>query len=453
MRKLAAYRVFNLLLIVISLLSFLLPPARAQDRTTVDVLTVEGAVTPVVAKYIERGIQEAEFNGAQLLVIRLDTPGGSVTVMQDIVQAMIAADVPIAVYVAPDGAQAASAGTFLVLAGHIAAMAPNTSVGAASPVGGQGEDLAETEKAKATNSLVAQIKSLADRRGERAVVWAEKAVRSAEAATAQEALEFGVVDMITPSVDSLLIDIDGQEVKLQTRTVALETIGANVVELPMTLIEQFLHTITDPNVAYILLILGINGLLFELANPSGFLPGVIGAICLVMGFYALGVLDVNYAGLAMIVLAFVLFVIDVKAPTHGVLTTGGIVAFILGSLILFNTPLYSVSRGLIASVALITAGFFAFAIGAAMRAQRQKPATGLEGLVGAMAQARSDVDPQGIVFLQGERWKARTEGDPIQTGESVRVLAVDGFELIVERSEPLEAESLQEVGGQAAQTA
>jgi len=452
MRKLAAFRVFNLFLIVFSLFSLLMPPAHAQGLATVEVLTAEGAVTPVVARYIERGIREAEFNGAELLVIRLDTPGGSVNVMQEIVQAMIAADVPIAVYVAPDGAQAVSAGTFVVLAGHIAAMAPNTRIGAASPVGGQGEDLPETEKAKATNVLVAQIKSLTDRRGERAVAWAEKAVRSAEAATAQEALDVGVVDMIVPSVDALLAEVDGREVKLQTRTVVLQTAGANTVDLPMTLVEQFLHTLTDPNIAYILLILGINGLLFELANPTGFLAGVIGAICLVMGFYALGVLGVNYAGLALIALAFVLFVVDIKAPTHGVLTTGGIISFVLGSLVLFNTPFYSVSRGLIASVAIVTAGFFAFAIGAAVRAQRRKPTTGVEGLIGAIAEVRSDLDPEGMVFLQGERWKARTEGEPMKRGEMVRILAVDGFELVVAPAESPETASTREMSDQTAQT-
>lgn len=431
MRKIAAFRVFNVLLIVFALLSLLMPPGHAQGRAEVDVLTVEGAVTPVVARYIKRGIQEAELNGAQLLVIRLDTPGGSVNLMQDIVRAMIAADVPVAVYVAPDGAQASSAGTFIVLAGHIAAMAPSTTIGAASPVGGQGEDLPETAREKATNALVAQIKSLADRRGERAVAWAEKAVRSAEAATAQEALDIGIIDVITPSVNALVAEIDGQEVKLQTRTVTLSTSNADVVDLPMTLIEQFLHTITDPNIAYILLIIGLNGLLFELANPGGFLAGVIGAISLVMGFYALGVLDVNYTGLGLIALAFLLFVADIKAPTHGVLTVGGIVAFVLGSLILFDTPFYTISRGLIVSVAFVTATFFAFAVGAALRAQRRKPTTGLEGLVGAKAQVRSDLDPEGTVFLYGERWKARAEGDPVKQGETVRVVAVDGFALVV----------------------
>jgi membrane-bound serine protease (ClpP class) len=446
MRRIVAARLVYLGLILTSLFSLALSPLHAQDRH-VAVLTVEGAVTPVVARYIERGIEQAEAEGAELLVIKLDTPGGSVTLMQDIVQRMIAADVPIAVYVAPPGAQAASAGTFIVLAAHIAAMAPNTSIGAASPVSAQGEDLPDTAKDKAVNALVAQIKSLADRRGERAVAWAERAVRSAEAATAQEALELGVVDLIVPDVTALLEGVHGMEVELQSGTVTLETRDAAIVDVPMTLIEQFLHTITDPNIAYILLILGINGLLFELANPGSFVPGVIGAICLLMGFYALGVLDVNYTGLALIALAFVLFVLDIKAPTHGVLTLGGIVSFVLGSLILFDTPFYAVSRGLIFSVALVTAAFFAFAVGAALRAQRRKPTTGTEGLIGAIAQARTDLDPAGTVFLHGERWKARTEGETIRRGEYVRVSGIDGFELIVKRvEEPVEAPAAEETG-------
>ncbi len=441
MRRSVAARLVYLGLILFSLFSLAFSPLQAQSRH-VTVLTVKGAITPVVARYIERGIQQAETEGAELLVIQLDTPGGAVNVMQEIVQRMIAANVPIVVYVAPQGAQAASAGTFIVLAAHVAAMAPDTTIGAASPVATQGQELPETAKEKATNALVAQIKSLADRRGERAVAWAERAVRSAEAATAEEALDLGVIDLISPNLQTLLDDLDGRQVQLQTRTVTLHTKDAAVVELPMTFVERFLHTITDPNIAYILLILGINGLIFELANPGGFLPGVIGAICLLMAFYALGVLNVNYTGLALIALSFVLFVLDIKAPTHGVLTLGGIASFVLGSLILFNTPFYAVSRGLIASVALITAAFFAFAVGAALRAQRRKPATGAEGLIGAIGYARTDLDPAGMVFVHGERWKARTEGETIQRGQAVRVMGIDGFELIVTRAEePLELES------------
>jgi len=426
---------------LLSLFSLAFSPQQVQHRH-VAVLTVKGAITPVVARYIERGIEQAEAEGAELLVIQLDTPGGAVNVMQEIVQRMIAANVPIAVYVAPQGAQAASAGTFIVLAAHIAVMAPNTTIGAASPVATQGEDLPETAKEKATNALVAQIKSLADRRGERAVAWAERAVRSAEAATAKEALDLDVIDFISPNLQALLEDVDGMQVQLQTHTVTLRTGDVTIVDLPMTLVERFLHTITDPNIAYILLILGINGLIFELANPGGFVAGVIGAICLLMAFYALGVLNVNYTGLALIGLSFLLFVLDIKAPTHGVLTLGGIASFVLGSLILFNTPFYAVSRGLIASVALITAAFFAFAVGAALRAQRRKPTTGTEGLIGTVGRARTDLDPAGTVFVYGERWKARTEGELIRRGEPVRVTGIDGFELIVTRvKEPIEIES------------
>jgi membrane-bound serine protease (ClpP class) len=251
------------------------------------------------------------------------------------------------------------------------------------------------------------------------------------AADAKEALGIGIIDLIVPDIDTLLAQVDGQEVELKTRTVTLKTSQASVVNLPMNPIEAFLHTITDPAIAYILLLLGTNGLLFELSNPGGFVAGVIGAICLLLGFYALGQLDVNYAGLALIGLAFLLFVADIKAPTHGALTVGGIVSMVLGSLILFDTPYYSISRGLIAGVALVTAAFFVFVIGAAVRAQYRKPVTGLEALVGARAQARSDLDPRGIVLLQGERWKARTAGEPIAQGAMVRVLSIDGFELVV----------------------
>jgi membrane-bound serine protease (ClpP class) len=438
MRRLIVFRALNLLLVISALFSLSLPPVRAQDGPTVNVLSAKGAITPIVARYIERGIATAEANDAELLVIQLDTPGGSVAVMQEIVQTMIAADVPIAVYVAPEGAQAASAGTFVVLAGHIAAMAPNTTIGAASPVGGQGEDLQETAQEKAKNALAAQIKGLADRRGAAAVAWAEQAVRSAEAATAEQALDLGVVDYVVSGIPQLLAAVDGQEVELKSGTVTLNTAAATTVELPMSLAEEFLHTITDPNIAYILLILGLNGLLFELANPGGFLAGIVGVIALVLGFYALGVLNVNYTGLGLIALAFILFVLDIKAPTHGALTVGGIAAFVLGSLILFDTPLYSVSRTLIVTVALITASFFAFAVSAGVRAQRRAPTTGMEGLVGVIGHARSDLDPAGTVFVHGERWTARSTDDFVKAGDRVRIVGIDGFQLLVV---PVETES------------
>jgi len=428
------YRVVHLSLIVFALLSLTIDALAQETERWVDVLTIRGAVTPIFASYIERGIRQAETDGAELLVIQLDTPGGSVEIMQQVVQTMTGARVPIVAYVAPRGAKAASAGTFVVLGAHLAAMAPSTSIGAASPVGQQGEELPETAAEKAKSVLVASIKGLTQRRGEKAVEWAEKAVREAAAATEQEALELGVIDLVAPDLPSLLEDLDGREVTLGQGTVVLHTRGAQVRNIDMNLVESLLHTITDPNIAYILLILGLNGLLFELSNPGAILPGVVGGICLLLGFYALGVLNVNYTGLGLILLAFILFIADVKSPTHGVLTAGGILSFILGSLILFNTPLYAVSRGLIVSVALVTAGFFAFAIRKALQAQRRQPTTGQEGIIGATAVARSDLNPTGMVWVSGELWRAEAEGEPVAAGEKVMVVGVEGLVLRVRKS-------------------
>ncbi len=427
------FRVLHLGLIVFGLLSLTFDALAQGTRPQVDVLTIRGAVTPVFASYIERGIREAETDGAEVLIIQLDTPGGSVEIMQQVVQSMTSARVPIVAYVAPRGARAASAGTFIVLGAHLAAMAPNTTIGAASPVGQQGEDLPETMAEKAENVLVATIKGLARRRGEKAVEWVEKAVREAAAATEDEALEMGIIDIVAPDLPSLIEALDGREVMLGQRAVTLRTHDAVVHNIDMNLIEGFLHTITDPNIAYILLIIGLNGLLFELANPGAILPGVVGGICLLLGLYALGVLNVNYTGLGLILLAFILFIADVKSPTHGILTAGGILSFILGSLILFNTPLYAVSRGLIISVALVTASFFAFAIQKALQAQRQQPTTGQEGLIGATAVARSDLNPKGMVWVSGELWRAVAEDGTVAKGEKVQVVGREGLQLRVRR--------------------
>jgi membrane-bound serine protease (ClpP class) len=402
----------------------------AQGEPHVDVLTVRGGVTPVFASYIDRGIQTAEQDGAQLLVIRLDTPGGSVEIMLNVVQRITAARVPVVVYVSPRGAIAASAGTFVTMAAPIAAMAPNTTLGAASPVGPQGEEIPTTEAEKTKNVLAGQLKSLVQHRGPKAVEWAEKAVTEAKALNEQEALDLGVVDFIAEDMDVLLDKLDGRTVTVGANTVTLHTRGARVNSIPMTLTEEILHTITDPTIAFILLTLGLNGLIFELANPGSILPGVVGAICLILAFYALGVLSVNYAGLLFIILAFILFVIDIKAPTHGVLTVGGIVSFVLGALVLFQSPYYTVSPAVIIGVALATATFFAFAVGKAVQAQRRRATTGREGLVGQVATARSTLDPEGTVFLQGERWEAVVDGGGrVETGERVQVVALEGFKL------------------------
>ncbi len=420
-----------LTLILTSLLS---PVANAQAGRQVLVMEATGPVTPVMLSYIERGISEAEARDAEALVIMLNTPGGDVDLTKRIIQAIVASNVPVVVYVAPRGAFAASAGTFITLAGHVAAMAPNTSIGAASPVSGQGEEIPETLRNKIVSILQADIEGLAQRRGERAVEWAREAVSEARAATAEEALELGVIDFIATDLSDLLRQMDGFRVTLYNREVTLHTKDAPTEELPMTAVERFLHTITNPNIAFILMTLGINGILFELSSPGGYLAGIVGVICLLLAFYALGVLDVNYTGLLFIALAFVLFVADIKAPTHGVLTVGGIVSFVLGSLILFNSPFYAVSRNLVASVSLVTGAFFAFIVAKAVAIQRRPATTGAEGLVGAIGVARTDLSPRGTVFLKGEWWEAEAEDGPIQAGEEVRVKSVEGFRLRVTRN-------------------
>jgi len=419
-----------LVLILTSLMSSLVG---AQTAGQVLVMEVTGPVTPIMLSYIERGIRDAEGRDAEALVIMLNTPGGDVDLTKQIIQAIVVSDVPVAVYVSPRGAFAASAGTFITLAGHVAAMAPNTSIGAASPISGQGEEISETLKSKIVNILQADIEGLAQRRGEEAVEWARQAVSEARAATAEEALELGVIDFIATDLSDLLSQMDGLSVKLHDREVTLHTDGAPVEELPMTPVERLLHTITNPNIAFILMTLGINGILFELSSPGGYLSGVVGVICLLLAFYALGVLDVNYTGLLFIALAFILFVVDIKAPTHGVLTVGGIVSFVLGSLVLFSSPYYAVSRNLVLSVSLATGIFFAFIVAKAIAIQRRPATTGAEGLVGSIATVRTDLSPAGTVFLKGERWDAEAEDGPIQVGERVRVKSVEGFELRVSR--------------------
>jgi membrane-bound serine protease (ClpP class) len=408
--------------------------AGAQEARHVDVLEIEGPVTPIMISYIERGIRTAESDGAEVLVIQLNTPGGQVDLMNRIIQAILDANVPVAVYVYPRGAYAASAGTLITLSGHVAAMAPGTTIGAASPVGQQGEDLGETLEQKFKEDLKAQARALAGRRGEEAVAWAESAVEEAKAATAQEALDLGVIDFVAVDLSGLLGQMDGFQVTVDSQEITLKTADATVRQVPMSFVEQFLHIITNPTIAFILLTLGINAILFELSSPGGYVAGIVGAICLLLAFYSLGVLPVNYAGLIFIVLAFVLFFIDIKAPTHGALTVGGIVSLIAGALILFNSPLYRVSIAAVVAVAVVTGAFFAFAIAKVVQAQRRQAVTGREGLVGQMAQARTALDPEGTVLVKGELWHAVGMDDPVEPGEWVEIVAVDGFRLEVKRA-------------------
>lgn len=407
----------------------------AQEEGSVVVLTFKGVVTPVLQNYLTRGIAHAEAIGAEALVLQLDTPGGSVGTTQEIVQIMASSPVPVIVYVAPQGAHASSAGTLITLAGHLAGMAPGTTIGAASPVGSEGEELPETLRAKVTNTLVKDAQNLARRRGEKAVEWAGKAVSEAAAATADEALALGVVDAVAPTLRDLLRQLDGKEVEVAGETRTLRLADAPLAKVPLNSVESLLNVIVNPSIAAILLTIGAQALLIELSSPGGYIAGVIGVICLLLAFYALGALEVNWIGLGFIALAFVLFFLDIKSPTHGVLLVLGLISFVAGAAILFSTPTANVPWPTIIGLALATAGFFAFAIAKVIQIHQRPAATGSEGLVGAVGTARTDLNPQGDVLVQGERWAAEALDEAIKEGERVVVVGREGFRLKVRRQQ------------------
>lgn len=427
--------VSSLTLICLSLLSLF--SASADENNTVLVLTSEGPVSPVMLGYIERGIEAAQASQAEALILQLDTPGGQVDLTRKIVQAIVNADVPVVVYVAPSGAFAASAGTFITLAGHAAAMAPQTSIGAASPIDGQGSDIDETLKSKIENILVADMEGLAERRGEAAVEWARKAITEAEAASATQALEIGAIDFIADNVNDLLNQLDGFEVSLNGQSRTLATAGAATTPFEMTVVERLLATFLRPEIAFMLISIGSLAIIYELASPGGFIGGVIGLICLLLAFYALGQLPINYAGLGLIILAFVLFAAEVFTPTHGALTLSGVVALALGGILLFDTAEfnYRISALPIIGFSLGMGAIFFFIIGKAVAAMRHIPQAGAESLIGAIGVAKTALTPSGMIFVDGARWQARLaeSTDQVAAGEEVEVTAMDGFKLTVKK--------------------
>jgi membrane-bound serine protease (ClpP class) len=403
----------------------------------VDVIRIDGIIGPGAARYVVRALGQAEREPAQALLVVLDTPGGLLRSTDDITRAMLNAPVPVVVYVYPRGARAASAGVFVTYAANVAAMAPATHLGAAHPVGlGAGGAVDKTEMTKLTNDAVAQIRSIAAQRGRNAA-WAERAVRQSESITAEQALRLHVVDLIAANPDELLARIDGRTVRTAAGPRRLATRGARLAEIPPDATERFLTLLSDPNVGFILMTIAIYGIIFELSNPGAVFPGVLGGLALVLAFASFAVIAVNVAGLLLIAFALILFVADIKVPSHGVLTSGGIAAFVLGSLLLTerNAPFLRISLTLILSVAAVTAAFFLFAIGAGIRAQRRRVVTGREGLLGALGVTRSELSPSGTVFLQGELWRAETDAGTIPVGQSVRVAGVDGLRLHVHRAE------------------
>jgi membrane-bound serine protease (ClpP class) len=402
----------------------------------VGLIDIDGTITPVMATYVGRGIDRSADRGDSAVILRMDTPGGLSSAMDDIVSDILASSIPVIVYVAPEGARAASAGVYITYAAHVAAMAPATNIGSATPVQ-LGEDSDGGEETamdrKIVNDAAAKIRSLAEQR-ERNVEWAESAVRDAANITASEAVELNVVDFVAGNIDDVLAQADGREVTVRGEQVTVETAGATVSEIDMSFFEQLLQVITDPNIAFVLVSLGTLALVFEIANPGGIGPGAVGGIMLVTGFYALGTLDTNWAGLALMGLAFLLFVIDVFVPTHGILTISGIVAFLFGGLLLSNTrndEVLAVSRTVIFTVTALMGIFFLAIAGTLLRSRGRPPATGESTLVGAIAVVRQPLDPEGMVFLQGELWQATSTDGTVGRGEMVRVLSVDGLRLTV----------------------
>jgi len=414
--------------------------AAQEPAPLVIVLEVDDPVAPPMAAYLERGLKRAEALGAELVILEINTPGGSVVTMNRIVQAIRASSVPVVVYVGPRGAMAGSAGTLIVLAGHAAAMAPETTIGAASPVGGQGEDLGETMQAKEKNILKATVRALAKERGEAAVRLAEETIQSAEAASAEEALDAGMVDFVATDVADLLRQLDGHAVKIHGEQVVLHTEGARVMTVEQTFIEQLLAVLTNPAIVFLLLTIGVQAILIELSSPGGWVAGTIGVVCLALAAYGLGVLPVNWFGVVFLILAFVLFILEIKAPTHGALTAAGVVSLIVGSLVMFNSPnvpgFVRVPLPLIIGTSLATGAIFFVVMIFAVRAQRAPVRMGAGSLVGRIGRARGRISPHGQVQLQGELWTAElAEGEaPVEPGEKVEVVQVEGLKLRVRRA-------------------
>jgi membrane-bound serine protease (ClpP class) len=416
------------------ILSFtLVTPAGWASPDEVYVARVEGIIAPSLAEFFVSAIRKAEDGGGHAIIFELDTPGGLDTSMRIIIKEILRSPAPVIIYVSPSGARAASAGAFITIAAHVAAMAPGTNIGAAHPVQMGGGEADEEMNRKVENDAAAYIRGLAERRGRNAT-WAEDAVRKSVSATATEALRLKVIDVVAENRADLLAKIDGRTVETGAGKITLKTKTARIVEVEMSFRDKILSVISNPTIAYILLILGMAGLYFELSTPGAILPGVLGGICLILAFYAFQTLPINYAGLLLIILGVILFIAEVKVVSHGILTIGGIAALILGSLMLIDSPapFLQISLSAILGVTAATTAFFVFAIGAVFRAHRRQPATGREGLVGQAGVARTRLNPDGLIFIRGEIWNA-TCGEGVEPGEQVQVTSVAGLKLKVKK--------------------
>ena len=405
-------------------------PVEASAGNEVLVIEMEGPINPGSAIYLTRGLQEAIKQGAALAVIRLDTPGGLASSMRTIVKEILNSPIPVVVYVGPKGAGAASAGVMITVAGHIAAMAPGTNIGAAHPVTAGGKDIEETMSEKVVNDMASYARGIAENKGKNGE-WVEKAIRESVSITAEEALENNVIDLVAKDIDELLQLLDGREVSLPGGKITLKTADLKKVYYHPGFRDKILRTISDPNIAYILMMIGLAGVYFELAHPGAIFPGVIGAISLILAFFSFQTLPVNYAGLLLIILAIIFFIAEVKVASYGILSIGGLISLTLGSIMLFEDV--GVSIKLMLPTIILVGGFFVVLAGLAFGAYRAKPKGGTEGLVGEIGLVKEGIDPEGLVFVHGEYWQAKAI-ERLEPGEKVEVVGVDGLILRVKKA-------------------
>lgn len=397
-------------------------------------IKIDGSINPASAAFIKSAIEDATKEKAECLIIHLNTPGGLLKSTRSIVGDILASPVPVVVYVSPGGGHAGSAGVFITMSAHVAAMAPSTNFGAAHPVSMQG-GMDSTMNDKTTNDAAAFIRTIAAKRN-RNLQWAEEAVRKSVSITEQEALELKVIDIVASNERDLLEQINGRIVRFNDESRALQTAGAEVQKLEMNFVERMLDLISDPNIAYILMMIGFYGILFELYSPGAIAPGVIGGIALILAFYSLHTLPLNYAGLALIVFGLLLFVLEIYIVSHGVLGIGGVISLALGSIMLIKTDsaleFLRISTGIIITVSIATFLFFAFLVALVIQGQKAKPVTGAEGIVGEMGETIDNLQPVGMVRVHGELWKAESVSGNLGSGQRIRVTAIRDLKLFVE---------------------
>lgn len=425
---------------IIFLLFLAVLPLQVSAQGRVVVVKISGAINPVVADFISSEITEANMAGDELIVLRMDTPGGLDTSMRQIIKAIQNSRVPVATFVAPSGSRAASAGTFITIASHIAAMAPGTNIGAAHPVnlmggGGGGDGQAKTMEDKAVNDAAAYIRSLAELRGRNAH-WAEMAVVQSVSISAEEAMKLNVIDLIAANLEALVLAVDGREVEVATQKITLQTKGKEIVYREMNKRQMILDIISNPNIAYVLMMLGLAGLYFELSSPGLILPGVVGGISIILALYAMQTLPINYAGLMLIVLGVVMFIAEVNVMSYGLLSVGGAISIFLGSVMLVDSddPAMQISRAVLYPTLALSLMFSALIVYLATKSNQLRSISGAEGLIGETGVVKAELNPTGSVFVHGETWNAESESQ-IGVGEKVIVETVDGLKVIVKKSD------------------